>query len=403
MFVHTVCFLTEVFGPGDIVELRVMLKDVSIVAGRFTDLRKMAVVAQEIDTEWPEAAAVYFTINPIDPVAASRIGDFKANSVRSRVRTTRDRDVAQRTLYLLDFDPIRPAGVCATQGEKKAAYACLLRVRDYLRREGWPEPIVVDSGNGYHCYFQGDRCSPASPEWPRVLKYLDATFGSATVKVDTAVGNPARVSRLPGTMNRKGASTPDRPHRRSMVVEYPAQWAPLDHGKIYRLASRAGLIPTGGGSTGGHADMPELAENVEELLHEFFDEYQDNLDIAGEFEREGVKYFALRECPFAGRAHSGNLGKTCITLSERSVGFSCFSDDCADHTFQDLRHVLADVSGHASAIEFYVRPGDDEMIEEILALAEKVWGVTPDEMCPVDDPSRVLSAADVKRMIRGEA
>jgi hypothetical protein len=43
------------------------------------------------------------------------------------------------------------------------------------------------------------------------------------VSVDASVFNPARITKLYGTMTCKGDSTPDRPHRRSRILEIPAR------------------------------------------------------------------------------------------------------------------------------------------------------------------------------------
>jgi len=44
------------------------------------------------------------------------------------------------------------------------------------------------------------------------------------VKFDTAVRNPARIWRSYGTVNRKGAATPERPHRRATIILPAAAW-----------------------------------------------------------------------------------------------------------------------------------------------------------------------------------
>jgi hypothetical protein len=67
------------------------------------------------------------------------------------------------------------------------------------------------------------------------------------------------------------------------------------------------------------------------------------------------------------RARRGKLGKTAVTLSETAVGFSCFSDDCADRTFRDLRNHIERVTGRKSKVRFYEGLNAEERAKRELA------------------------------------
>jgi hypothetical protein len=272
---HTQKFLQYVFPEGSIVEMRSMLADHTVVGGRFDNLASMAMQAADLDT-WPEMWAIYFTLNPIHPDHAKYIGDYSANTLRSKVRSTGDRDVRHRQNYLIDFDSVRPSGVCSTDEEKAASLEVAERVRAYLIERGWPQPILIDSGNGFHLIYQGDHCDANSNAWVHVLKHLAATFDTDAVKVDTTVGNASRISRLPGTLNRKGENTQERPHRRCKLLSYPEEWMPVGHGPfIYRLACAAGFETVQREQTQRDTDRPELVDDIEEAIHDFIDEYPD--------------------------------------------------------------------------------------------------------------------------------
>jgi P4 family phage/plasmid primase-like protien len=45
--------------------------------------------------------------------------------------------------------------------------------------------------------------------------------------VDKAVHNPSRIARIPGTWNRKGPDTPERPHRLATLISVPDPWEPF--------------------------------------------------------------------------------------------------------------------------------------------------------------------------------
>ncbi len=127
----------------------------------------------------------------------------------------------------MDFDPVRPSGVSATDAEKKAARQRALEAREFLREIGWPEPVVGDSGNGYHLLYRielpNDRESLELVKG--TLEALAFRFSDRAVEVDTTTCNAARIWKLYGTTARKGDDTEDRPHRRSRLLQVPERAA----------------------------------------------------------------------------------------------------------------------------------------------------------------------------------
>jgi hypothetical protein len=51
---------------------------------------------------------------------------------------------------LIDVDPTRPSGVSANDAEKASAWEVFDAVLEDLASRGWPSPMIVDSGNGFH-------------------------------------------------------------------------------------------------------------------------------------------------------------------------------------------------------------------------------------------------------------
>jgi hypothetical protein len=113
--------------------------------------------------------------------------------------------------------------VSSTDKEKRTALSRAREVRDHLTGQGWPEPVVGDSGNGAHLLYRIDL--PNDQESLRlvkgVLETLAFTFSDETVSVDTTTCNAARIWKLYGTTARKGDDTADRPHRPSKLLKVP--------------------------------------------------------------------------------------------------------------------------------------------------------------------------------------
>ena len=111
----------------------------------------------------------------------------------------------------VDFDPVRPAECMATEEELARAVTARDRFVAAMRATGWPMPLTAMSGSGAHAMF---RCSIlATPELREMLGAVYAgwreNFGSAEVGFDCKVRNPARIFRLYGSVNRKGANAPE--------------------------------------------------------------------------------------------------------------------------------------------------------------------------------------------------
>lgn len=161
----------------------------------------------------------------------ARIGNtiaFKVNPVQPHLAQQAPREAVPRagveriTDLYIDIDPQRASGM-ATAEERALAIERAERVKTRLRENGFCEPIVVDSGNGVHLHYRVDLPLEDEHLTRGILRRLDSEFSDDAVKVDTAVGDAARLARLPGTVNRKGRHTAELPWRTCAVLDAPSQ------------------------------------------------------------------------------------------------------------------------------------------------------------------------------------
>ena len=148
---------------------------------------------------------LYYVMNPIRQ-------DFESGSVK-------DKDIAYRDLLLIDIDKVGHKGESST--ELEAARLLSEQIADYLESEGWDKPISMMSGNGYHLYYVlnellNDEVNKSLVEG--ALNELANKFNNGIVAVDTVVFNASRITKVPGTIARKGKSTVERPHRMAVVL-----------------------------------------------------------------------------------------------------------------------------------------------------------------------------------------
>jgi hypothetical protein len=199
-----------------VAELRAF-KGKRTASGYFDDHDALAREAERLDKERYQ---VYVTLNEVNPDLLARA----ANRVKEYPKsTTSDNDIVWRRWLPLDFDPVRPSDVSSTEEEKKAAELRAREVREYLREQSWPDPVVGDSGNGFHLLFRIDlpNTQESRDLVKSVLEALAFRFDDERVKVDTGVHNAARIWKLYGTVARKGDFVQNRPHRRSTVLRVP--------------------------------------------------------------------------------------------------------------------------------------------------------------------------------------
>ena len=205
--------------PESVVELRAIGiggGKARICSGYFDDPGKFAAAARDLDGR---AAGIYATLNP---VAGGLLARANNRTVLAPPRSTSDDEIARRRLLLVDIDPVRPSGISATEAEKMAAFGVARAVCSYLDALGFPQPIKADSGNGAHIVLAVDLPADDGGLVRRVLEALAFRFDTNAACVDQAVHNPGRLTKVYGTLARKGDSTADRPHRRSRLVSVPA-------------------------------------------------------------------------------------------------------------------------------------------------------------------------------------
>src|SRR5262249_22675929 len=127
----------------------------------------------------------------------------------------------------VDVDPVRPAETSSTDAQLAAALGARDRLVAFLVEDlGWPAPLArLMTGNGGSAVFRlaplpNDARGEAAALVRTALEALQQRFGTAAVTIDTSVFNPARITKVPGTVARKGDDTPRQPHRMATVEGY---------------------------------------------------------------------------------------------------------------------------------------------------------------------------------------
>jgi hypothetical protein len=331
--------LAVLFDEGDVIELRIPKTErEGTVSGYFRD---RAALAKQLASRNGDVA-VYVTLNPVVPSLLARC----ANRVRSRARTTTsDKDIATRRWLLVDCDPVRPAEISSTDAEHEAALERARALRFELGENGWPVPVLADSGNGAHLLYRIDlpNDEPAAKLIEGVLKALAARFNDAAVKVDETVFNAARVTKAYGTVARKGDDLPDRPHRLSRILDVPSSLESVPRELLEQLVPR--IAPP----------APPRSTWAKKFSIETF--LAQHLVAREPVAHDGGRKWVLEECPFNPEHKAPDAA--IFELADGSFGFKCFHDSCQGKTWKDVRRKYQGAraqSGHRVSVDINALP-----------------------------------------------
>jgi hypothetical protein len=152
---------------------------------------------------------MYATLNPL------REGLRQSNAAA-------DVDVTCRRRLLIDIDRDQGKEHPASDAQIEAARLLADQINGYLGDLGWPEPKRVMSGNGHHLIYPLDDL-PNTDEVTHavrdLLHNLKAKFSGNGLSVDTTVSNASRVTKLPGTLARRGTEIENHPYRVARIYE----------------------------------------------------------------------------------------------------------------------------------------------------------------------------------------
>lgn len=319
------------FQAGDVFEVRV-LDAVS------ADYRREHIESGYFDYEHisavPEALkrllsfrGVYVTVNPVNPDLLARA----VNRLRPAGRnpTTADTDIVRRRWLLIDCDPKRSSGVSSTKAEHESALAKAREIRDGLSSLGWPKPVLTDSGNGAQLMYRIDLPADDGELVRRVIGEI-AKASSEQVAIDTSVHNPARIWRLPGTMNCKGDSIPERPHRMARILEEPQDIVSVPREQMQDIVSYQ--------SEDTQTDVPddEWKHTMPAFdLDSWIAQYCPELDSPQPW--KGGRKWIFPVCPF----NEAHTNKSAVLIQEPSgaVAFKCHHNGCSGNDWRALREL----------------------------------------------------------------
>lgn len=335
------------------------------VSGYFNDYEAAtdAIIRAEQELQ-PELIMVSINSCPDDCLARAK------NRFRPDCPALKDTDIPFIDTIVLDFDTTRSVtGVSATDAEKEMSRNRVMQFVDQAIAAGLPEPLVADSGNGYHVtmkvpHLQVDQ----GKELVRTFtQFVADHYSDDFVKVDTSVCSPAHLVRVIGTMNKKGEDMADRPHRRSRIISLPQNIQPIPIERLVAIANQ-------------HSSNKEQEAVLISTPARIGTHQPSKFDLSAYLLKYGVPItktvphgdailHVLQRCLF-----NPSHGLSEAAIGQREDGtlfYQCFHDSCQGHRWHDVKQLI---SRDDSLQPFIVggSPGYEPLAGTVISMEELV-------------------------------
>ena len=320
--------------PGKFAEVRILNTSKGTISGYYDDVEKLIQHIQRYDGSYN----IYLTMNALCDGIQARSMNRLQNYVKS---TTNDKEICCRRWVLIDLDPERPAGISSADEELGLAVGLGEKIQKYLTDNGFPEPVVALSGNGYHLLYPVDMPNDerSTTLVKNFLKALDHKFSTENVKVDVANSNAARITKMYGTVACKGDSTEERPHRRSRIISVPKDITNVSVALMERAvqenqSEEKKIQNQKFGSTG--VSRKERNNDVFSL-EKWMKSHE--ISVARTKPIENGTCYILESCPW-NQEHSTDKGAYIIQFENGGIAAGCHHDSCKEENWQTLWRLM---------------------------------------------------------------
>lgn len=291
----------------------------TVLHGFYDDHKAAMATIDELATRH---VRVYSNINHID---INRV--HVDNKLHPGSGATTASIVTRRVILPLDIDATRERATDtnATDAQHEHAIELARTIFAALRSEGFPEPLVMSSGNGATLLYPIDEPTDDNGLIKRVLQGLAQRFDTEHAHVDLSVHDPPRIIKVAGSYAGKEEHTAERPSRKAKVMHYPPDGAETPPtGILERMAVPAVKRRE---PTHGYPNLPAFNAPA----------YLSALGLVPTKEKafEGGTLYEFDVCPWNPDHDNGSFHVTIWPDGRKSA--RCFHNGCADMSWHDLR------------------------------------------------------------------
>lgn len=311
----------------EVTEVRIPKTDKGTISGYFDDDEMLVQSVKKYIGKFD----IYITLNPVKKELLARCN----NRLQPYAKTTStDGDIEKISLVLIDIDPVRASGISSSENEKKAALDLIKQIRKDLVEEGFPKPIVADSGNGYHLLLSVDleNTKENVEAIKAFLSALDFLYSTDEAQVDVTTYNPSRIVKFYGTKACKGDDTNDRPHRWSKLAKVPKQQNITSLEQIEQIVAKKPKV-----------EATSNKKVIEKTLDigQFIEKHDLELAYKASYGKNSTKYI-LDTCPW--NSDHTDRSAYIIQFDGGGIAAGCHHNSCREENWKTLRELLEDDS-----------------------------------------------------------
>lgn len=320
----------EVMHPGkDVFEIAVIKDSDSnkMNFGYFRNVKKATKAILKAEGDKP--SGIYITANPCDK---SLLDGDNGNRIGPGLSRTKDGNIARIKHLLIDIDHKGAGKMGTTDEEHRAVLKVAKRIRKWTSGLGWPDPTLLDSGNGAWLIYETNLENSQENKHMihRCLKHINSMYGSHDIKIDESVYNPSRLIRVPGTVNRKGPNDEKHPHRTARILSMSETKRSLKKKRLQTLAGDSKAISAEGPS--GKKTGNTLVD-VDAYLRDY------GISHKGPIEYHGGNMYPLEACPF--NPDHKPRESAIIQDPKGKLYFKCFHNSCRNYKWRDVRKQIS--------------------------------------------------------------
>ena len=312
--------------PGQVLELRILSATTRVsprhsyqASGYFNDAERLICALSALLS----AKGVYITLQPcMTSLLARAQNRLRSADEMKKSSSTSDQHILAYRWVLIDVDPDRPADISSSDQEHEKALAHARLIQQALAHESWPEPILADSGNGAHLLYRVDLAATDSDLVKRVLAGVAERFEVNGLHIDQTVYNPARITKLYGTLACKGDNTEERPHRMSRMLSVPASLTPLSRERLEAITTPVTPVVASG----------VLREQQFDLAR-WIQEHQ--LNVTGPRPWQGGQKWVFMTCPW--NSEHTDRSAFIVQHANGAIAAGCQHNGCKGKDWRDLR------------------------------------------------------------------
>ncbi len=316
-------------GDNDLIEIRILGhgKDKGFTLNGVFDTPEQAVDAM-IKANITKQVCFYFVLNEIDRTIYKNDNYGK---IKKAMNSARDSEIKKYKWIYFDIDPERASGTASTDAQLNSAWTKALQVYKYLKTEGWQEPVIALSANGYHLLYKVDFDN--TPDnvilVKRLLEIMSDKFSDEYNKIDTSVYNPARICKLYGTLSQKGDNFEDRPYRFCEILQVPDEIKINDVDVIKKIAV----------DFTQKEKQYEINNAIDKNfnLEDFINKH--GINVKNKIvESNGTIKYVLERC-FFNEEHTAP-DAALFQMPNGMLGYKCFHAHCQGYHWQDVRKLF---------------------------------------------------------------